>query len=55
MEEIDYGSWLTEDLITLEKDIRNRRDYCDIYSDRADYNVMLKPILHEIKIRKNNE
>jgi hypothetical protein len=55
MEEQDYGSWLTEDLIQLEKDMRGRRDRCDLYSDRVDYNVILHDILKEINLRKNNE
>ena len=54
MEEPDYGSWLTEDLIQLEKDMRGRRDRCEEYSDRVDYNVMLQVILKEINLRKNN-
>jgi|LWDU01.1.fsa_nt_gi hypothetical protein len=55
MEDQDYGSWITEDLIQLEKDMRSRRDRCEEYSDRADYNIMLQIILKEINLRKNNE
>ena len=55
MEEQDYGSWLTEDLIQLEKDMRSRRDRCEEYSDRVYYNTMLHSIMEEINLRKNNE
>ena len=55
MEEQDYGGWLTEDLVQLEKDMRNRRDRCEEYSDRVYYNTMLHSIMKEINLRKNNE
>jgi len=55
MEEQDYGSWLTEDLIQLEKDLRFQRDRCEEYSDRVDTNLILHNIMKEINLRKNNE
>mgnify|MGYP006102356311 CR=1 FL=1 len=55
MEKQDYGSWLTEDLIQLEKDMRRHRDQNELYSDRIEYNTIIHNIMREINLRKNNE
>jgi len=54
MEEINYGGWLTEDLIQLETELRFRRDRSEEYSDRVDYNISIKHIMNELLLRKKN-
>ena len=56
MEEIDYGGWLIEDLKEHYKDLMKQRDFCEMYSDRAELNNMMLIILSEIQSRerKNN-
>jgi hypothetical protein len=54
MEEISYGSWLTEDLIQLETALRFRRDRSEEYSDRVEYNITIKLIMNELLLRKKN-
>ena len=54
MEEITYGSWLTEDLIAMKDDLRFQRDRCEEYSDRVEYNITIKLIMNELLLRKKN-
>ena len=53
--EMDYGSWLTEDLKVFHKEILAERDRAEMYSDRADLNQQALIIMAEISKRNNNE
>ena len=54
--EIDYGSWLTEDLRDLYKQALKDRDRSwMIYSDRAQLNQQALRIMAEIQKRNDNE
>jgi hypothetical protein len=53
--EMDYGSWLTEDLKEFYKEILAERDRVEIYSDRAQLNQQALLIMAEIQKRNNNE
>lgn len=54
--EIDYGSWLTEDLRDLYKQALKDRDRSwMIYSDRAQLNQMALKILAELQKRNDCE
>ena len=52
-DEMDYGSWLEEDLRDLYKDLIKRRDRSELYSDRADLNVAALKILAELQKRND--
>lgn len=55
MDEIDYGSWLTEDLRDLYKQALKDRDRSwMIYSDRAQLNQMALKILAELQKRNDD-
>ena len=53
--EIDYGSWLTEDLRDLYKHTLRDRDRAEVYSDRATLNQQALRIMAEIQKRNDNE
>ena len=53
--EIDYGSWLTEDLRDLYKQTLKDRDRSEVYSDRAQLNQSALRIMAEIQKRNDNE
>ena len=53
--EIDYGSWLTEDLRALHKHTLWDRDRAEVYSDRAALNQQALRIMAEIQKRNDNE
>ena len=53
--EMDYGSWLTEDLKVFYKEILAERDRAEMYSDRADLNQQALIIMAEISKRNNDE
>ena len=53
--EMDYGSWLTEDLKVFYKEILAERDRAEMYSDRAQLNQQALLIMAEITKRNNNE
>ena len=54
--QVDYGSWLTEDLKKLYKDILKDRDRSEDYSDRQQLNTIATQILAELQKRnKTNE
>ena len=53
--EIDYGSWLTEDLRDLYKQTLKDRDRSEVYSDRAQLNQSALRIMVEIQKRNDNE
>ena len=52
-DELNYGSWLEEDLRDLYKDLIQRRDRSEVYSDRADLNVAALKILAELQKRND--
>ena len=54
-QEIDYGSWLTEDLRALHKHTLWDRDRAEVYSDRAALNQQALRIMAEIQKRNDNE
>ena len=53
--DIDYGSWLTEDLKDLYKHTLWERDRAEVYSDRAQLNQSALRIMAEIQKRNDNE
>ena len=52
-DEMDYGSWLEEDLRDLYKDLIKRRDRSELYSDRAELNIAALKILAELQKRND--
>jgi len=50
----DYGGWLTEDLKDHYKELMRQRDHSEMYSERAELNIMMLTILKEIQLRKGN-
>ena len=53
--EIDYGSWLTEDLRDLYIQTLKDRDRSEVYSDRAQLNQQALRIMAEIQKRNDDE
>ena len=53
--DIDYGSWLTEDLKDLYKHTLWERDRAEVYSDRATLNQQALRVRAEIQKRNDNE
>ena len=51
--EIDYGSWLTEDLRDLYKHTLRDRDRAEVYSDRATLNQQALIIMAELQKRND--
>ena len=43
----DYKSWLTEDLLQLRKEYLNARDKCEEYSERVEYNKLIREVNEE--------
>ena len=54
-QEIDYGSWLTEDLRDLYKHTIWERDRAEVYSDRAALNQQALRVRAEIQKRNDDE
>ncbi len=52
MSEIDFRSWLTEDLISLIEDLKKSRYTVETYTERADLNRSIGDIEREIQARK---
>ena len=50
----DYGGWLTEDLKEHYDYLMKQRDRSEMYSERAELNIMMLTILKEIQLRKGN-
>ena len=50
--DIDFGSWLTEDLKDYYKDLIKLRDRSEIYSDRVECNQIILEILAELQLRE---
>ena len=55
IEDTDYGSWLTEDLVKLLSDFKFQRDRVETYSERVDINQEIGAIKTELRLRKDNE
>ena len=52
---IDYASWLEEDLVKLLSDLKFQRDRVETYSERVDLNLEIQNVKKELKLRKDNE
>ena len=52
IQDIDYKSWLTEDLEDYHKELMKERNRCETYSDRVEVNKIMRNILEEIQSRK---
>ena len=55
MYELDYGSWLEEDLRDLYADLMKSRSRSDNYSDRVEINQEGLRVLAELQRRKDNK
>ena len=53
--QIDYGGWLTEDLIELYEELIKERDRLEDYSDRAQANQNALIVMAEIQKRNNSD
>tara|TARA_B100000424_G_scaffold121947_1_gene92295 strand:- start:441 stop:605 length:165 start_codon:yes stop_codon:yes gene_type:complete len=53
--QIDYGGWLTEDLIELYEELIKERDRLEDYSDRAQVNENALIVMAEIQKRNTDE
>ena len=53
-DDIDYGGWLEEDLRDLYKDLMDRRNKSEDYSDRVALNQEGLRVLAELQRRKSN-
>ena len=52
--DIDFGSWLTEDMKDYYKDLIKLRDRSEIYSDRVECNQIISEILAELQLREKD-
>ena len=52
---IDFASWLEEDLVKLLSDLKFQRDRVETYSERVDINQEIGAVKTELKLRKDNE
>ncbi len=52
---IDYASWLEEDLVKLLSDLKFQRDRVETYSERVDINQEIGAVKTELRLRKDNE
>jgi hypothetical protein len=52
---IDYRSWLEEDLVKLLTDLKFQRDRVETYSERVDINQEIGAVKTELNTRKDNE
>ena len=52
MTEIDFRSWLTEDLEALIKELKESRYKVETYTERADLNRSIGAIRRELELRK---
>ena len=53
-DDYDFGAWVTEDLKEYYQDLKKRREYTELYTDRADLNKIMHKISREIQSRKGN-
>ena len=52
---IDYASWIEEDLVKLLSDLKFQRDRVETFSERVDINQEIGAVKTELKLRKDNE
>ena len=52
---IDYASWLEEDLVKLLSDLKFQRNRVETYSERVDINQEIGAVKTELRLRKDNE
>ena len=53
---IDYGSWITEELERLIIQLKFQKEhYADTFTERADMNLEIQRIKKELRARKKNE
>ena len=53
--DIDYRSWLEEDLLKLLSDLKFQRDRVETFSERVDINQEIGAVKTELRLRKVNE
>ena len=53
--DIDYRSWLEEDLLKLLSDLKFQRDRVETFSERVDINQEIGAVKTELRLRKDNE
>ena len=53
--DIDYSSWLEEDLLKLLSDLKFQRDRVETFSERVDINQEIGAVKTELRLRKDNE
>ena len=53
-DDYDFGAWITEDLKEHYKDLKKRRDYSEMYTDRASLNKIMHKISREIRSWERN-
>ena len=53
--DLNFTSWLTEDLQSLLSDLKFQRDRVETYSERVDINQQIGAIKKELRTRKDNE
>ena len=46
------GSGRTEDLLQLRKEYLNARDKCEEYSERVEYNKLIREVNEELQLRE---
>ena len=53
---IDYGSWITEELERLIVHLKfHKEHYAETFTERADLNLEIQRIKKELKIREDHE
>ena len=55
MTDVDFRSWLTEDLEDLATQLTKDRTRVETYSERAELNKSIGAIRRELELRKKNE
>ena len=53
-DDYDFGAWVTEDLKEYYQDLKKRREYTELYTDRADLNKIMHKFSREIHSRERN-
>ena len=53
--DLNFTSWLTEDLQSLLSDLKFQRDRVETYSERVDLNLEIQNVKKELSIRKKDE
>ena len=53
---IDYGSWITEELERLIVHLKFQKEYyAETFTERADLNLEIQRIKKELRLRKKDE